>query len=140
MTETNINNKLEFLLDFKGIETLKKLALWSKFVGIMNILVGVLYTLSIFIGAIPAVIIGVIYILIGTKLNTASAQLKFSLETKESEGFVSAIDNIRSSIYLNGILFIISLVIFALVLLFLLLFGSVFRDILYELTGNYSLL
>lgn len=140
MIETMPNDQLHFPMDFHGNEILTKLAYWSKFVGIMNILIGILYTLSIFIMSIPTVIVGIVYILIGTKLNSASSQLKFSLETKESEGFISAIDNIRSALFLNGILFIITLVIFALVIFGLLLFGSLFKDIFYELARDYPLI
>ncbi len=140
MTEIQQETHLQFPLDFRGQESLTKLAKWSKFVGIMNILVGIFYTLTIFVMSIPTVVIGVIYILIGTKLNSASAQLKFSLAQKDSDGFVSAIDHIRESIFLNGVLFIISIVVVGLVLLSILIFGSVFWDLFYETTRDYSLM
>ncbi len=138
INHTHDNLTFNYPLDFHGRETLNKLAFWSKFVGIVNILMGILYSLTIFIGSIPTVIIGVFYILIGTRLNSASAHLRYSLHHETSEGFISAIDKFRSSMLLNGILFIITIVIFAIILFLILVFGNIFKDIILEATGDFS--
>ena len=45
--------KVEFKLDYRGKDILLGLARWSKFVGIINIIFGFIYCLTIFVFSIP---------------------------------------------------------------------------------------
>ena len=53
-----IKPKLIFSLDEKGRLLIERFYKWTKFVGIMNIILGIIYCLTIFIFSIPTVMIG----------------------------------------------------------------------------------
>ena len=67
--------KVEFKLDYRGKDILLGLARWSKFVGIINIIFGFIYCLTIFVFSIPTVVMGIFLILLGAKLTSASGNL-----------------------------------------------------------------
>lgn len=128
---------LNFALDPFGRQTLEKLAKWAKFVGIMNIITGTLYALTIFIFAIPTALIGVFTIMMGTKLNNAAGHLRFALYNDDSPSLSLAMDQIRSYMTINGILQIIMIAMILLVIIFLAIFGFAISDFLNESGFDY---
>ena len=74
MTEkrkTSTKKNLNYNLDGNGLLTIDKLSKWTKLVGIMNIILGAIYCLTIFVFAIPTVIIGIINIVfVSERYNT----------------------------------------------------------------------
>lgn len=128
---------LNFAMDPFGRQTLEKLAKWAKFVGIMNIITGTLYALTIFIFAIPTALIGVFTIMMGTKLNNAAGHLRFALYNDDSPSLSLAMDQIRSYMTINGILQIIMIAMILLVIIFLAIFGFAISDFLNESGFDY---
>lgn len=128
---------LNFAMDPFGRQTLEKLAKWAKFVGIMNIITGTLYALTIFIFAIPTALIGVFTIMMGTKLNNAAGHLRFALYNDDSPSLSLAMDQIRSYMTINGILQIIMITMILLVIIFLAIFGFAISDFLNESGFDY---
>ena len=61
-TKKGGQNQLIYTLNSAGQLTLDGLQKWTKFVGIMNIITGIIYCLTIFIFSIPTVIMGVVTI------------------------------------------------------------------------------
>lgn len=133
MTEINQlsnDNNLNYNLDSFGLITLDKLIKWTKFVGIMNIITGALYCLSILFFSIPTFIIGVITIVMGTKLTNAANHLRFAIQNKDDVSFTNAMDHFRSYFLINGILLIITIAFIALFLIFIsFFFGSIMEMI-----------
>ncbi len=120
MTEINQitpQNSLNYNLDSFGLLTLEKLIKWTKFVGIMNIITGALYCLTILIFFIPTAIMGVITIFMGTKLTNAANHLQFAVQNKDSISFTTAMDQFRSYFLINGVLLIITIAFLALCLI-----------------------
>ena len=78
INQTSSEKQLNYTLDSFGMITMERLCKWTKFVGIMNIIIGAIYCLSIIILSIPTVIMGVITIVMGTKLTNASSHLQFA--------------------------------------------------------------
>lgn len=128
---------LNFAMDPFGRQTLEKLAKWAKFVGIMNIITGTLYALTIFIFAIPTALIGVFTIMMGTKLNNAAGHLRVALYNDDSPSLSLAMDQIRSYMTINGILQIIMIAMILLVIIFLAIFGFAISDFLNESGFDY---
>ncbi len=131
-------NHLNYTLDSFGIITMERLCKWTKFVGIMNIITGVIYCLSIIILSIPTVIMGIITIVMGTKLTTASNYLQFAVEHKDGPSFSNAVDQLRQYFFINGILLLITLILIGLILLMFGLFAGYIMDFLNESGFDYS--
>ena len=83
INQVSSENQLNYTLDSFGIITMERLCKWTKFVGIMNIITGIIYCLSIIILSIPTVIMGIITIVMGTKLTSSSNYLQFAVEHKD---------------------------------------------------------
>lgn len=130
---------LHYKLDGVGQETMSKLAGWSKFVGIMNIIFGVCYAASIILLSIPTFIMGVILIIIGTKLLNAAGHLRYALTMKDSNSFSHALDQIRSFMALTGILYIIGIVAIVLVLSIVFIFGIALFDFFSDPGFDYTI-
>ena len=131
--QTNPNTQepgLHYTLDGFGVNTLDKLAKWSRFVGIFNIFSGIPMSLTLLI-LNPFFFIGVIMIILGVRLVKASTELRLSLLNKNSQNFLLAVDHLRSYIVLTGVLYIIFLVFFFLILIGLVLFGLSVTDFFY---------
>ncbi len=131
--QTNPNTQepgLHYPLDGFGVNTLDKLAKWSRFVGIFNIFSGIPMSLTLLI-LNPFFFIGVIMIILGVRLVKASTELRLSLLNKNSQNFLLAVDHLRSYIVLTGVLYIIFLVFFFLILIGLVLFGLSVTDFFY---------
>ena len=101
--KTASKNNLNYSLDNYGLLTITNLSKWTKIVGILNIISGALYCLTIFIFAVPTVIIGIITIVMGTKLTIAANHLEFAIQNKDAESFTIAIDQLRQYFLINGI-------------------------------------
>jgi len=131
--------KVEFKLDYRGKDILLGLARWSKFVGIINIIFGFIYCLTIFVFSIPTVIMGIFLILLGAKLTSASGNLKFSVMEEESMSFTEALDQLRSYMFLQSTMMIIVGLIIIVVLVIALMFGVAVKEFFYESTQNFSI-
>ncbi len=141
MTDINhvsSENQLTYTLDSFGMMTIERLCKWTKFVGIMNIITGSIYCLSIIVLSIPTVIMGVITIVMGTKLTTASNYLKFAVEHKDGPSFSNAVDQLRQYFFINGILLLITLILIGLLILMFGLFAGYIIDFLNESGFDYS--
>jgi len=129
--------KIEIPLSMKNIDILSGLAKWSRIVGIFHIVLGILYCLSVFLLLIPTVIMGVFFILLGTRLTNASAYLKYCLQEPEEETIIQAFDNVRKYMFLNGVMFIVMSVIVLIIFAVILVFGIALFDIFSEMTDSY---
>lgn len=121
---------LHYPLDGFGVNTLEKLAKWSRFVGIFNIFSGIPMSLTLLL-LNPFFFIGVIMIILGVRLVKASTELRLSILNKNSQNFLIAVDHLRSYIVLTGVLYIIFLVFFFLILIGLVLFGFSVTEFFY---------
>ena len=129
--------KIEIPLSVKNIDILSGLAKWSRIVGVFHIVLGILYCLSIFLLLIPTVIMGVFFILLGTRLTNASAHLNYCLQEPEEETIIHAFDNVRKYMFLNGIMFIVMFVLVLIIFTVILVFGIALFDIIGEMTNPY---
>ena len=129
--------KIEIPLSLKNIDILSGLAKWSRVVGVFHIVLGILYCLSIFLLLFPTVIMGVFFILLGTRLTNASAYLNYCLQEPEEETIIHAFDNVRKYMFLNGIMFIVMSVLVLIILAVILVFGIALFDIFSEMTDSY---
>ena len=129
--------KIEIPLSLKNIDILSGLAKWSRIVGVFHIVLGILYCLSIFLLLFPTVIMGVFFILLGTRLTNASAYLNYCLQEPEEETIIHAFDNVRKYMFLNGIMFIVMSVLVLIILAVILVFGIALFDIFSEMTDSY---
>ncbi|MDP7330018.1 MAG: DUF5362 family protein [Candidatus Marinimicrobia bacterium] len=142
MTEINQitpQNSLNYNLDSFGLLTLEKLIKWTKFVGIMNIITGALYCLTILIFLIPTAIMGVITIFMGTKLTNAANHLQFAVQNKDSISFTTAMDQFRSYFLINGVLLIITIAFLALCLILVIFFFGSIMELFNESGFDYSI-
>ena len=142
MTEINQitpQNSLNYNLDSFGLLTLEKLIKWTKFVGIMNIITGALYCLTILIFFIPTAIMGVITIVMGTKLTNAANHLQFAVQNKDSISFTTAMDQFRSYFLINGVLLIITIAFLALCLILVIFFFGSIMELFNERGFDYSI-
>ena len=142
MTDINqqsSENQLNYSLDTFGFMTIERLYKWTKFVGIMNIITGAIYCLSIIILSIPTVIMGIITIIMGTKLTNASKHLQFALQHQDGPSFSTAIDQLRQYFFINGILLLITLVLIGLIILMFSLFAGYIMDFINESGFDYSI-
>ena len=57
-------SQLSFTLDIEGRLTIDRLKKWTRFVGIMNIVIGIIYCFTIIIFSIPTVLIGIVTLFI----------------------------------------------------------------------------
>lgn len=129
--------KIEIPLSLKNFDILSGLAKWSRVVGVFHIVLGILYCLSIFLLLFPTVIMGVFFILLGTRLTNASAYLNYCLQEPEEETIIHAFDNVRKYMFLNGIMFIVMSVLVLIILAVILVFGIALFDIFSEMTDSY---
>ena len=128
-----------FSLNAEGRLTIDRLKKWTKFVGIMNIVSGILYCLTIFILSIPTVVMGIITIFMGTKLTIAANHLEYALNNSDNKSFQIAIDQLQRYFFINGGLLIASLIFIVFLLTILSLFASVFIEFWNNQSFNYSI-
>ena len=128
-----------FSLNAEGRLTIAKLKKWTKFVGVMNIISGAIYCLTIFILSIPTVIIGVVTIFMGTKLTIAANHLEYAMENSDNKSFQIAIDQLQRYFLINGGLLIASLVFIIFLLTILGLFANIFIEFWNSQSFNYSI-
>ena len=128
-----------FSLNAEGRLTIDRLKKWTKFVGIMNIISGILYCLTIFILSIPTVVMGIVTIFMGTKLTIAANHLEYALNNSDNKSFQIAIDQLQRYFFVNGGLLIASLVFIVFLLTILSLFASVFIEFWNNQSFNYSI-
>ena len=124
--------KLNYELDYHGKDILLKLARWSKFVGLINIVFGFIYCLTIFIFSIPTVIIGIFLILIGTRLTSVSGNLNYCVLHEESASFSEALDQLRSYMFLYGTMMVVMVVIIIILIIIAITFGVAVKDFFFE--------
>ena len=125
-------------LDYQVETIFNRLISWGKFVGIMNIVQGAVYSLSLLVLFIPTVVMGIFYILMGIKLISASNNIQIALYTKDNKSFIRALDDLRGFILINGILFIIGAAFFAVVLFSLLFLGNMFWDFFHDVMNDFA--
>ena len=128
-----------FSLDAEGKLTIARLKKWTKFVGVMNIISGAIYCLTIFILSIPTVIMGVVTIFMGTKLTIAANHLEYAMENSDNKSFQIAIDQLQRYFLINGGLLIASLVFIVFLLTILGLFANIFIEFWNSQSFNYSI-
>jgi len=136
--QVSMENTLNYNLDSFGSLTLEKLVKWTKFVGIMNIITGAIYCLTLLFFSIPTAIMGVITIVMGTKLTNAASHLQFAAQNKDAVSFATAMDQLRAYFLINGVLFIIFIVFIALGLIFISYFAGSLLDFFNESGFDYS--
>ncbi|MDB9722857.1 DUF5362 domain-containing protein [Candidatus Marinimicrobia bacterium] len=142
MTDINkisSENKLNYNLDFLGLITIEKMYKWTKIVGILNIALGAVYCLSILFLSLPTFIMGIITIIMGSKLVTASNHFQYAVQNKDEESFITAVDQLRQYFLINGILLIITFVIIGLLILFVSFFSGLIMDFLNESGFDYTI-
>jgi len=128
-----------FSLNAEGRLTIAKLKKWTKFVGVMNIISGAIYCLTIFILSVPTVIMGVVTIFMGTKLTIAANHLEYAMENSDNKSFQIAIDQLQRYFLINGGLLIASLVFIVFLLTILGLFANIFIEFWNSQSFNYSI-
>ena len=128
-----------FSLNAEGRITIAKLKKWTKFVGVMNIISGAIYCLTIFILSVPTVIMGVVTIFMGTKLTIAANHLEYAMENSDNKSFQIAIDQLQRYFLINGGLLIASLVFIVFLLTILGLFANIFIEFWNSQSFNYSI-
>lgn len=133
------SSQLSFTLDTEGRLTIDRLKKWTRFVGIMNIIIGIIYSLTILIFSIPTVLIGVVTIFMGTKLTVAANHLEFALNNSDNKSFQIAIDQFQRYFLINGMLFIVTLVFMLFLLIIISLFANVFIEFWNSQNFNYSI-
>ena len=133
------DSQLSLTLNNEGRLIIDRLKKWTRFVGIMNIISGIIYCLTIFIFSIPTVIIGVVTIFMGTKLTIAANHLEFALNNSDDKSFQIAIDQFQRYFLINGILFIVTLVFVLFLLVIISLFANVFIEFWNSQNFNYSI-
>ena len=138
--KTSAKNNLNYSLDNYGLLTMSNLAKWTKIVGILNIISGALYCLTILIFAVPTVVIGIISIVMGTKLTVAANHLEFAIQNKDQESFTIAIDQLRQFFLINGILLIVTVALIGLGIILLIFFAGFFMDLINQSGFDYSMI
>ena len=138
--KTSAKNNLNYNLDNHGLLTMSNLAKWTKIVGILNIISGALYCLTILIFAVPTVVIGIVTIVMGTKLTVAANHLEFAIQNKDEESFTIAIDQLRQYFLINAILFIVTVALIGLVIILLIFFAGFFMDLINQSGFDYSII
>lgn len=93
-------------LDYSTVAPLCNVSGWLKFLGIVNIVLGVIYCLTI-IGAI----VGWIPIWIGVSLNNAADSLRAGYDGRNERAMLMGMDKLALSIRIIGILTLIGLII-----------------------------
>ena len=138
--KTSAKNNLNYNLDNHGLLTMSNLAKWTKIVGILNIISGALYCLTILIFAVPTVVIGIITIVMGTKLTVAANHLGFAIQNKDQESFTIAVDQLRQYFLINGILLIVTVALIGLGIILLIFFAGFFMDLINQSGFDYSMI
>ena len=138
--KTSAKNNLNYSLDNYGLLTMSNLAKWTKIVGILNIISGALYCLTILIFAVPTVVIGIISIVMGTKLTVAANHLEFAIQNKDQESFTIAVDQLRQYFLINGILLIVTVALIGLGIILLIFFAGFFMDLINQSGFDYSMI
>ena len=138
--KTSAKNNLNYSLDNYGLLAMSNLAKWTKIVGILNIISGALYCLTILIFAVPTVVIGIITIVMGTKLTVAANHLEFAIQNKDQESFTIAIDQLRQFFLINGILLIVTVALIGLGIILLIFFAGFFMDLINQSGFDYSMI
>ena len=139
INKTTSENQLNYNLDLVGLITIEKMYKWTKIVGTLNIVLGVVYCLSILFLSIPTLIMGIITIIMGSKLVTAANHLQFAVQNKDEESFATAVDQLRQYFLINGILLIVTFIIIGLVLIVLSFFSGLIMDFLNESGFDYTI-
>jgi len=139
ISQESIDQQFIFSLDAEGRSTIVRLKKWTKFVGVMNIISGAVYCLTIFILSIPTVIMGIVTIFMGTKLTIAANHLEYALNNSDNKSFQIAIDQLQRYFLINGGLLIASLVFIVFLLTILGLFANVFIEFWNSQSFNYSI-
>ena len=137
---TSAKNNLNYNLDNHGLLTMSNLAKWTKIVGILNIISGALYCLTILIFAVPTVVIGIVTIVMGTKLTVAANHLEFAIQNKDQESFTIAVDQLRQYFLINGILLIVTVALIGLGIILLIFFSGFFMDLINQSGFDYSII
>ena len=139
INQTPLENTLNYNLDSFGLLTLEKVVKWTKFVGIMNIITGAMYCLlMILFFSIPSAIMGVITIIMGTKLTNAATHMRFAAENKDAVSFTTAMDQLRAYFLINGILLIVFIAFILLGLIFISFFAGSLMDFFNESGFDYT--
>ena len=138
--KTSAKNNLNYNLDNHGLLTMSNLAKWTKIVGILNIISGALYCLTILIFAVPTVVIGIVTIVMGTKLTVAANHLEFAIQNKDQESFTIAVDQLRQYFLINGILLIVTVTLIGLGIILLIFFAGFFMDLINQSGFDYSMI
>ena len=138
--KTSAKNNLNYNLNNHGLLTMSNLAKWTKIVGILNIISGALYCLTILIFAVPTVVIGIITIVMGTKLTVAANHLEFAIQNKDQESFTIAVDQLRQFFLINGILLIVTVALIGLGIILLIFFAGFFMDLINQSGFDYSMI
>ena len=139
INQVPVENTLNYNLDSFGVLTFERLVKWTKFVGIMNIITGAIYCLTLLFFSIPTAIMGVITIVMGTKLTNAASHLQFAAQNKDAVSFTTAMDQLRAYFLINGVLFIIFIVFIALGLILISFFSGSLLDFFNESGFDYSM-
>ena len=86
------------------------------------------------------VVIGIITIVMGTKLTVAANHLEFAIQNKDQESFTIAVDQLRQYFLINGILLIVTVALIGLGIILLIFFAGFFMDLINESGFDYSII
>ncbi len=138
--ETKIErDTVSLSMNYEVQNLLTKLISWGKFVGVMNIIQGSLYALTIFLLLLPTAAIGVIYIIMGIKLVSTANQFQVVLHSLDSHSLQRALSDLKSFIVLNGVMFIIGIVLITVIIFLLLFVGGTFMEFFRETLDDFAL-
>ncbi len=127
---------IEFPLTLDNQWIIQKLVTWSKIVAIINIVFGIIYCLTIFSLFIPTVVMGIFLILMGTRLNSAAAHLKYGLYQKDSASFGHAFKQLRDYMLFNGIFMLMIVIITVIIIMVALTAGAAFEEFFDTIYGS----
>lgn len=103
---------------------LSRLIFWSRVVGVTSIITGILFLLGIVALILPAVVMGIFLTIMGAKLLSAGSHLRQVLINRSSFSLSEALRKLRSYIFLNGLLLILSVAFIAAFVIWMVTFGG----------------
>ncbi|MEE9166708.1 MAG: DUF5362 family protein [Candidatus Neomarinimicrobiota bacterium] len=118
---------------------LLRLVFWGRIVGIMNMITGTLLCLALIALIIPAVVVGVFLIVMGSRLLSASSHFRNVLNNPSVSLLSKALHKLRSYIFLNGLLLILLIAFVVVAVIWILAFGSGFWEIWNENINHFVL-
>ena len=113
-------SSLQFHLDNQGKSQILKLAMWSKILGFVNVILGGLNAAvslpnflmgnELQITVIPSIIAAGVLIYMGLQLTGASANLRFAIINENDHAFANALEQIRRFFFLSVMVYLVGFI------------------------------